>query len=564
MNHDTDRKEEESPPTSQTIEAVTMVAASNRLDAPTRIPLPEEKKIARDDPGITLAPGMRMGGFQIERLLGQGGFGITYQALDLRLGRRVAIKEYMPVQLAVRSHADQTVQPRTVQHLEPFERFRQRFLEEGRILARFSHPHLVRVLTLFEDNNTAYLVMEFEEGTSLSALLKKEKTLPEARLLSLTLPLLNGLEALHQAGVVHRDIKPGNIYLRDRDGSPVLLDFGSARSLMVDGVAQETLTMLLTPGYAPVEQYFSDASRQGPWTDIHAMGATLYHAMTGHRPLAAFERSRAEMEGRPDPLPSVRQAAPGKYSEPLLQAIEWAMRLSIDQRPRSVGDWLTCFPKHAGAEAEGATETLPRPAPPAPSAPSDGPSAGIPPKAHSGRRIALLAGLLLLVIGSTAYLIGVRIGQPIPPASPRSAAQTATLQPLRVHTLGARESGMFHAGEAIRLRVRAETAGYLYLFDLDDRNTATQLAPFPGADPIHLTAGQTLDLPSAGVSFDYVVQPPYGRDRIWSILTSSPLHLPDETDPLWRNSSAFVEHVRQMADRQGLHGQAETWMETRP
>ena len=183
-------------------------------------------------------------------MLGQGGFGITYLARDTNLDQPVAIKEYLPTDVATRK-ADSTVRPRADDQTDRFRWGLDRFIREARTLARFDHPNIVRVYSVFEFNNTAYMVMRFEEGENLASLLERRRTLPEAELLRVLLPVLDGLELIHNAGFIHRDIKPDNIHIRT-DGSPVLLDFGSARASLGQG---RTVTILVAPGYSPFEQY---------------------------------------------------------------------------------------------------------------------------------------------------------------------------------------------------------------------------------------------------------------------------------------------------------------------
>src|SRR5512139_2730243 len=218
----------------------------------------------------------RLHWYVLERVLGQGGFGITYLARDTNLDQKVAIKEYLPVDVATR-RADTTVRPRSDEQAERYRWGLDRFIREARTLARFDHPNIVRVHSVFEHNGTAYMVMRFEEGENFAALLDRKRTLPEKDLMRVLLPVLDGLELVHNAGFIHRDIKPDNIHIRD-DGTPVLLDFGSARYAL-GGV--RTVTILVAPGYAPFEQYYSSGENQGPWTDIYGLGATCYRAIAG-------------------------------------------------------------------------------------------------------------------------------------------------------------------------------------------------------------------------------------------------------------------------------------------
>src|SRR5260221_9188871 len=178
--------------------------------------------------------------YRIEKLLGVGGFGLTYLALDQNLNLKVALKEYLPGDIAQRA-ADQSITPSSAEWAESFGWGKRRFLDESRTLASFRHPNIVRVMRFFEANGSAYMVMEFVEGAPLADWIKTRRPLPEAYLRALLMPLLDGLEVVHKAGYTHRDIKPGNIYVRE-DETPVLLDFGSARMKSSD------LTAVVSPG----------------------------------------------------------------------------------------------------------------------------------------------------------------------------------------------------------------------------------------------------------------------------------------------------------------------------
>ena len=282
-----------------------------------------------------LKPGYMVHWYRIDKILGQGGFGITYLAEDTNLSQQVALKEYLPIELAVRE-GDQSVHPVSENHSESFTWGLERFVDEARTLARFDHPNIVRVLSVFEMNNTAYMVMRYERGRSLQQMLAKRSTLAENRLTEMLFPILEGLERVHAVGFVHRDVKPANIFIRE-DGTPVLLDFGSARQSL--GEATRTLTTLVSPGYAPFEQYFSKSDRQGPWTDVYGLGATFYRAVTGVAPMNAVDRSEGIIKRGRDPLTPAAEAAAGSYSPQLLEAIDWAVRFREDSRPQNMGEW---------------------------------------------------------------------------------------------------------------------------------------------------------------------------------------------------------------------------------
>ncbi|MGE5624591.1 MAG: serine/threonine-protein kinase, partial [Bacillota bacterium] len=220
-----------------------------------------------------LAIGHKLQEYVIGRLLGHGGFGLTYLAQDTNLNALVAIKEFLPQEFALRG-PDSNVVPKSEFDADSYKWGLERFKEEARALARFKHPNIVRVSRLLEANGTAYMVMDFEPGMTLSQYLKRHgPTLDEGRLLGLFLPVLDGLEALHRLQLVHRDIKPSNIYVRAY-GGPMLIDFGAVRQAI--GAQSRSLTSLVTPGYAPIEQYSSDG-RQGAWSDLYAVGASIYY-----------------------------------------------------------------------------------------------------------------------------------------------------------------------------------------------------------------------------------------------------------------------------------------------
>jgi|GEM_PF-2813427 len=283
----------------------------------------------------TLAPGSRLGEYCIRSLLGRGGFGATYLAEDALLGTEVAIKEFLPYGLARRIGSqvvpvvasDPAENERTAQI---FVWGRQRFLDEARTLAMFRNPNIVRVSRLFEANDTAYLVMDFERGRSLSQHLDQiGRTLSERELLNIINPLLDGLAAVHRAGYLHRDIKPGNILIRT-DGSPVLLDFGSARHALAG--QQSGFTVIVTPGFSPPEQYDQQGA-QGPWTDIYALGAVLYWAVSCTLPINGMIRRRQ------DTLVPAVTCGQGRYSKDFLAAIDWALMLEPERRPQSLAAW---------------------------------------------------------------------------------------------------------------------------------------------------------------------------------------------------------------------------------
>jgi serine/threonine protein kinase len=266
--------------------------------------------------------------YRLERVLGAGGFGITYLGWDCNLEKHVAIKEYLPTQLAVRA-LDGSVVPLATEQKYDYLWGLERFVQEARTLAKFSHPHIVRVLRYLEANNTAYMVMEYEAGESLAQWLKTHCSPSENDLREILGPLLDGLDAVHAQGFLHRDIKPANVFIR-ADGKPVLIDFGAARQAV--GHKSVSLTSIVSPGYAPLEQYASDGN-QGPWTDVYSLSAVLFRAITGQNPPEAI--SRMKIDRVCHRLDSAQQ----RYSETFIKAVKLGMAIDEKLRPQSVAEW---------------------------------------------------------------------------------------------------------------------------------------------------------------------------------------------------------------------------------
>ena len=300
-----------------------------------------------------LPAGHRIDDYRLLKVLGVGGFGVTYLAEDVKLGSKVAIKEYLPNEFAVRDGT--TVHPKSDEDQEDFGWGLKRFLDEARTLAKFHHRNLVRVLRYFEANSTAYFVMEYEEGESLEHLLSRRKTLTGQQLRGLLLPLLDGLKSVHTEGFLHRDIKPSNVFVRREDESPVLLDFGAARNAL--GRKSRSMTAVVTPGYSPPEQYESDGE-QGPWTDIYALAALCARAVTGKRPEESPRRWRMLFRDGQDPLRSLEAVGVPGYSKQFLAAVDWGLKIDDRERPKNVDEWLAAM---SAAEVEGATAEVAEP-----------------------------------------------------------------------------------------------------------------------------------------------------------------------------------------------------------
>jgi serine/threonine protein kinase/tricorn protease-like protein len=280
-----------------------------------------------------LIMGSTLAEYTIESVLGHGGFGITYLARDTSLGAQVAIKEFLPHEIAVRDVQTSAIVPKPAREaVRDYHWGLKNFVKEARALARFKHPNIVRVLRFLEANGTAYVVMEYEQGTSLADYLKQNgPRLDEPTLLRIFIPILNGLHAVHEAEMLHLDIKPENIYIR-ADGSPMLIDFGSARQAIADtGHVQR---IALTHGYAPIEQY-PDKGKPGPWTDIYAVGASMYRCVSGKRPDNATDRYQAVLKYTVDPLTPATKVGKKRYRQNLLECIDWAMQIHPQERPQS-------------------------------------------------------------------------------------------------------------------------------------------------------------------------------------------------------------------------------------
>ena len=297
-----------------------------------------------------LAVGTRVSDFEIIGLIGEGGFGIVYLAKDTSLDRIVALKEFMPAAIAGRIDGV-TVAVRAANHKGTFDAGLKSFINESKMLAKFSHPALVEVFRFWEGNGTAYMAMRLYRGATLRQVLAKgEQAFTEDWIAQTMGPIFDALEMLHREQVFHRDIAPDNIIVSD--GRPVLLDFGSARKIIGD--ATQALTTVLKPGYAPLEQYSDDGTmKQGAWTDVYALGGVLYHLATGKTPLQAVSRMMS------DPLQTVNQMTGDKFSVTFSQAVSKAMNVHIDNRFQTVTEFREALGWNVGLQPR--VVTLPNP-----------------------------------------------------------------------------------------------------------------------------------------------------------------------------------------------------------
>lgn len=311
-----------------------------------------------------LPGGYKLQEYCIESVLGTGGFGITYKARDGHLDILVAIKEYFPAEWSYRGRDGVTVNSNSQgQVIIPevqtsgYEWGLDRFLDEARVLARVQHPYVVRVRRYFRANGTAYIVMDYEQGEPLSALLRRQSTLTETQLYGLLREVLPALEAVHQEGYLHRDLKPSNLYIRSRDGAVMLIDFGAARQSL--SRRSKSVTGLVTPGYSPPEQYVTRSDHYGPWTDIYALGAVLYRCITGKPPIEAPDRQMW------DTLTPAVEAGVGRYHPGLLAVVDRALAVRPADRFQTVKEMQEALSRTTGVDVtkipvSGEAEPTPR------------------------------------------------------------------------------------------------------------------------------------------------------------------------------------------------------------
>lgn len=277
-----------------------------------------------------LPDGLEISGYRIVKKIAFGGFSIVYLAHDAQ-GNAVAIKEYLPSSLTLRRPGELSPQI-SAANLPVFRMGLKCFFEEGRALARISHPNVVSVVNFFSGNDTVYMVMAYESGRSLQDHILQRRDsgekplLPERFIRTMFSQVLNGLREVHANKLLHLDLKPANIYLRI-DGTPILLDFGAARQALRTDMVK--LYPMYTPGFAPPELYVKNASL-GPWTDIYSIGAAMFASMLGAPPPPAEQRSKA------DKVELYLAKLEGLYSPELLKVVGWCLQLDPLLRPPSV------------------------------------------------------------------------------------------------------------------------------------------------------------------------------------------------------------------------------------
>ena len=520
--------------------------------------------------GNALPAGYKIHEFEIVQVVGEGGFGIVYLANDLQLQRTVALKEYMPSSLATRG-ADHGISLRSERHRETFELGLRSFVNEARLLASFDHPSLVKVYRFWEQNGTAFMVMPYYEGPTLKALFKQSPHPPdEAWLKNLLRPLLDALQIIHNDHCYHRDIAPDNILLLGSQLKPLLLDFGAARRVIGD--ATQALTVILKPGYAPVEQYAEMPSmKQGAWTDVYALCAVLYAAITGRAPPPSVGRLMK------DEMVPVSQSARGKYSAAFLAAIDHGLAVRPENRPQDINAlrarlFAADLPE-AGDDVTMIRPTI-QPPPvllePASSPPSTGfgamtaaPQSDFRPPAQAPvarkSRVPLIVGGVVLIAGAagTVWFATRGPAKPVEAAAVLPITQTAapsastvaalpsmpevTAAPARgpfstvaaledivrssdplisVNTLADKQT-LVIGRDSIKFRVKSSEAGYLYVFFSGTDNAGlTLLFPNTNDSKNRIAADTEVVLPSKTWNID--AGGPPGVDHIVAMVSRSP------------------------------------------
>jgi len=516
-----------------------------------------------------LPVGSRLAEFEVTRVIGQGGFGVVYEAWDHTLERVVAIKEYLPTSLSTRQN-DGTVVPLSERHRETFDLGMRSFINEARLLAQFDHPSLLKVYRFWQEKGTTYMVMPFYRGETLrEALVSIPAGVDEAWLIRIMDGVTQALAVMHNANCYHRDIAPDNIILLEGSGRPVVLDFGAARRVITDKT--QAITVILKPGYAPIEQYaeMPDMS-QGAWTDVYALAAVMHVAVCGRAPPPSVARLLSDSYV---PLAG-NEILRKRYSPRLLEAIDAGLGVRPEQRPQSmaelraaldleVGHSIAPVPRtqppssssggrtSMGANADAATVIAGKAKAPAPApAPKESKGSG-----GSGSKTAVaLASIAVLaaaagggwwwfqgrggsddkpVVASTpAPAPDTKVAEapppppppppPAPPPAPRTPAES--LQSLATGatpgfdvTATPKKAEVAIGKDRLAFEVRSKREGFVYVFLLSSGGEMFLLFPNLLDKYNKITAGGTLSLPRASWPMD--AGGPAGTDQ-FAVLVS--------------------------------------------
>ena len=518
---------------------------------------PRPARAPSQEGGNMLPVGFYLGEFEIVKVLGEGGFGIVYLADDHSLGRRVALKEYMPSSLAQRVGGTQ-VSVKSERHRETFEAGLKSFVNEARLLAQFDHPSLVKVYRFWEANGTAYMVMPFYEGITLKDELKAMGAPPdEAWLRDLLEPLTEALAVIHTEQCYHRDIAPDNVILLKGSNRPLLLDFGAARRVIGD--MTQALTVILKPGYAPVEQYAEvPGMKQGPWTDVYALAAVVYYAITGKTPPTSVGRLMN------DNYVPMTQAGAGRYSPAFLAAMDRALIVKPEQRTQSIDDLRHDLGMAASDPDPARTERRSRaPATVSGSLPA---GAAVARKSRTGVFAGVGVVVVLAIAGGLYAWLGGKSAAPPPVATAAApavtpavtgpaegasaaaapAAQTPQVRPATVEPVAAGPFDPTHEFERVAagqspdfkveaaadkpqlkidkdmmsFKVKTEKEGYLYVFQYGTDGGIVQIFPNTAAKSNRMRADSTLSLPPKGAGT--MAGGPPGIDHLMAIVSQHP------------------------------------------
>jgi len=504
------------------------------------------------DSGNALPVGTYLGEFELTSVLGEGGFGIVYLAWDHSLERRVALKEYMPAALAART-GDTQVQVKSQRHRDTFEAGRKSFVNEAKLLASFDHPSLVKVYRFWEANGTAYMVMPFYEGITLKDKLRELGAPPdEAWLMTLLAPLTEALAVIHAESCFHRDIAPDNVILLNSTGKPLLLDFGAARRVIGD--MTQALTVILKPGYAPVEQYAEAPNmKQGAWTDVYALAASVHFAILGRTPPTSVGRLMS------DSYVPLEEAAEGRYSRQFLQAMDNALRVRPEERTQTIAalradlglGTVTVEPPTVNTRPAG----IAAPPPPTPKAartqmPSQdttqyvGPSGGA--KSSSKSLWMGLGVLALAAAGAGTYFalaprkaatppvvtqaapapVAAAPAPVTPPAPARFDIRDEFAKVMSAQTPGfgveaaATKPQLRIGKDSLGFTVKSARDGFVQVLVLGPDGAAALLFPNAQASDNRIKAGETLLLPKASWKLDTVE--PAGAEHFLIIVSAQP------------------------------------------
>ena len=491
------------------------------------------------DAGL-LPVGARVAEFEITRVVGQGGFGVVYEAWDPTLERVVAIKEYLPTSLSTRL-GDGTVMPLSERHRETFELGMRSFINEARLLAQFDHPSLLKVYRFWQERGTAYMVMPFYRGETLrQALAAAPGGVDEDWLMRIVDGVTQALGVMHASACYHRDIAPDNIILLEGSGRPVLLDFGAARRVITDKT--QAITVILKPGYAPIEQYAEmPGMTQGAWTDVYALAAVMHMAVCGRSPPPSVARLLSD-----NYVPLAGNATLSQcYSLQLLAAIDAGLGVRPEQRPQSMAELREALgfdgvttsisipvrpPVTPGRSPpdDGATRII-RPRPPAPPVPS-APPVNIVVVPDRRKVTAFIGALVVLVaagvggwwwsrgradpvgVGPTASSLPSNViargeAQPQPSLTPSPSTSRTPAESLQALGAGAapgfevtatpRKSEVVIGKDRLAFDVRSQRNGFVYVYLLSSGGELFLLFPNLLDKYNKIAAGTTLSLPRA-------------------------------------------------------------------